>query len=64
MRFLVFFLVVFCVLTYVLFDSRALIFEQKTVGRYEMLEHVVATPVFYPDRLSRYFEKLVSKISK
>ncbi len=64
MRFLTFLLVLFCAVTYVLFDSQALQFEQRTVEISQTVQRVASAPVFYPDRLQRYFEKLVSKIGK
>ena len=64
MRWLAFLMFFFCVTVYVLFESKALEFEEKTVESTEMIEKKVSVPVFRSERLAGYFEKLVSKISK
>lgn len=64
MRLIVFLLIAVCLGTYALLDSGALEFENKTVESTETVARIAAKPVFHKDRLARYFEKLVSKISK
>lgn len=52
---------------YVLYDSKALEFQDKrvpTANDTELVYREKATPVFHWDRLKVYFNNLVSKISK
>ena len=79
LRFLGFLLVGICLVIYVLFDSKALVFEgrsQTAAGVFDkadsgtmslntgLVEQNRAVPVFHGERLQEYFNKLVSKIGK
>jgi hypothetical protein len=64
LRFVWFLLFFICVSAYVLFDSKALEFETKTLGSNGLIAREAAAPVFRGERLEIYFNKLVSKFSK
>ena len=64
MRFLIFLFLLISLFVYVLYDSKALEFEPRTLQSSEWVTRQTSEPVFHWGRLQDYANNLLSKISK